>query len=168
MRNTIAYPTQQSSSFRVVYPVFTNEEMTAESQRYNCFTRNGGNANPKHAGPEAKGSNRTTGLTLLWTHYPFRGNFKHWQVSRVNFWRDFWIRETKTGQQVAQLHERYVTKVMNKTRKFSKFSKNNKIFNCMKFCPVLAELLDLDGRTDSQTDRHDKANSSFSQFCERA
>ena len=26
----------------VVYPVLTNEEMTAESQRYNCFTRNGG------------------------------------------------------------------------------------------------------------------------------
>ena len=25
----------------------------------------------------------------------------------VVFWRDFWIRETGTGQQVAQLHERY-------------------------------------------------------------
>ena len=43
----------------VVYPVLTNEEMTTESQRYNCFTRNGGNAIPKHAGPEAKGSNWT-------------------------------------------------------------------------------------------------------------
>ena len=30
---------------------------------------------PKHAGPEAKGSNPTTGLTLLWARNPFRGNF---------------------------------------------------------------------------------------------
>jgi hypothetical protein len=28
----------------VVYPVLTNEEMTTESQRYNSFIRNGGNA----------------------------------------------------------------------------------------------------------------------------
>ena len=41
----------------VVYPVLTNEEMTTESQRYNCLIRNEGNAIPKHAGPEAKGSN---------------------------------------------------------------------------------------------------------------
>jgi len=66
----------------VVYPVLTNEEMTNESQRYNCFIRNGGNAIPKHAGPEAKGTNPTTGLTLLWARNPFRGNFNHWQVSR--------------------------------------------------------------------------------------
>ena len=66
----------------VVYPVLTNEEMTTESQRYNCFTRNGGNAIPKHAGPEAKDSNPTAGLTLLWARNPFRGNFNHWQVSR--------------------------------------------------------------------------------------
>ena len=26
----------------------------------------------------------------------------------VDLWRDFWIREIGTGQQVAQLHERYV------------------------------------------------------------
>jgi len=25
----------------------------------------------------------------------------------VDLWRDFWIRETGTGQQMAQLHERY-------------------------------------------------------------
>ena len=37
---------------------------------------------PNHAGPEAKGSNLTTGLTLLWARSPFRRNFKHWQVSR--------------------------------------------------------------------------------------
>jgi len=54
--------------------------MITESQRYNCFTRNGGNAIPKHVGPEAKGSNRTTGLTLLLARNPFTGNFNHWQV----------------------------------------------------------------------------------------
>jgi len=42
----------------------------------------GGYANPKHAIPEAKGSNPTTGLTLLSAHNPFRRNFNHWQVSR--------------------------------------------------------------------------------------
>ena len=57
--------------------------MTTESQRYNCFIRNGGNAISKHASPEAKGSNPTTELTLLWAHNPFRGNFNHWQVSRL-------------------------------------------------------------------------------------
>jgi len=66
----------------VVYPVLTNEEMMTESQRCNCFIRNGGNAIPKHAGPEAKGSNPTIGLTLLWVRNPFRGNFNQWQVSR--------------------------------------------------------------------------------------
>ena len=50
----------------MVYRVLTNEEMTTESQRYNFFTRNGGNAIPKHAGPEAKGKNTATGLALLW------------------------------------------------------------------------------------------------------
>jgi len=55
--------------------------MTTESRRYNCFTRNGGNAIHKHAGPEAKGSNPITGLTLLWARNTFRGNFNHWQVS---------------------------------------------------------------------------------------
>jgi len=56
--------------------------MTTESQRYNCFTRDGGNDIPKQVGPEAKGSNPTTGLTLLWASNSFRGNFNHWQVWR--------------------------------------------------------------------------------------
>jgi len=56
----------------VVYPVLTNEEITKQSQRYNCFTTNGGNAITRYAGPEAKGSNPTTGLTLLWARNPFR------------------------------------------------------------------------------------------------
>ena len=83
MRNTLAYLLPNSHPhLLVVYPVLTNEEMTTESQWCNCFTRNGGNAIPKQAGPEAKGSNPTTGLTLLWARNPFRGNFNHWQVSR--------------------------------------------------------------------------------------
>jgi hypothetical protein len=57
----------------VVYPVLTNDEMTTDSQRYNCFIRNGGNAIPKHAGPEAKGSNPTTGRILLRVRNPFTG-----------------------------------------------------------------------------------------------
>ena len=79
----------------MLYPILTNEEMTTESQRYNCFTRNGGNAVPKHVSPEAKVSNPTTGLTLFWASNSFRGNFKHWQVSRkeagqIFFKRLFW------------------------------------------------------------------------------
>jgi len=31
----------------------------------------------------------------------------------VDLSRDFWIRETGTGQQVAQLHERYMMKMIN-------------------------------------------------------
>jgi len=46
--------------------------MTTESQLYNCFTRIGGNAIPKHSGPKAKSSNPTAGLTLLWAGNPFR------------------------------------------------------------------------------------------------
>ena len=56
--------------------------MTTESQRYNCFIRNGGNAIHKHAGPEAEGSNPTIGLTLLRARNPFGGNFNYWQVSQ--------------------------------------------------------------------------------------
>jgi hypothetical protein len=66
----------------MVYPVLTNEEMMTESQWYNCFNMNAGNVIPKHAGPQAKGSNPSTGLTLLCVHNLFRGNFNHWKVSR--------------------------------------------------------------------------------------
>ena len=30
----------------------------------------------------------------------------------VDIWRDFWIRETGTGQQVAQIHERYMMMIL--------------------------------------------------------
>jgi len=48
------------------------------------------------------------------------------------------------------------------------FSKNIQISNFMKIRPVEAELYHADRRTDGQEDRHDEANSGFSQFCERA
>jgi hypothetical protein len=43
-------------------------------------------------------------------------------------------------------------------------SENPLISNFMKIRPLEAELFNADG----QTDRHDEANSRFSQFCERA
>jgi hypothetical protein len=42
------------------------------------------------------------------------------------------------------------------------------VSNFMKMRPVGAELFHADGRTDRLTDRHDAANSRFSQFDERA
>jgi len=56
--------------------------MTIKLQRYNCFIRNGRNAIPKHACPEAIGSSPTAGLTLLWACNPFRANVNYWQVSQ--------------------------------------------------------------------------------------
>ena len=71
-----------SSQWRQEMITCSNLFRSTKSQRYNCFTRNAGNAIPKHAGPKAKGSNPTTGRTLLWALDPFRENFNHWQVSR--------------------------------------------------------------------------------------
>jgi hypothetical protein len=47
-----------------------------------------------------------------------------------------------------------------------RFSKNIRISNIMKIHPVGAELFHADGQTDK--DRHDEANSRFSQFFESA
>jgi len=66
----------------VIYPVSTNEALITESQQYNCFIRNAGNAFPKLACPEAKGSEPTTGLTMLWIRNSFRGKSNYWQVSQ--------------------------------------------------------------------------------------
>ena len=84
MRNTIAYPTQQSSSHSRGIPCShkRGNDDRVTSQRYNCFIRNGGNAIPKHAGPEDKVSSPTAGLTLLRARNSFWGNFNHWQFSR--------------------------------------------------------------------------------------
>jgi hypothetical protein len=54
------------------YTVLTNEEMTTKSP--------GMEEMPSLNLPVQK--NLTTGLTLLWTHNPFKGNFNHWQVSQ--------------------------------------------------------------------------------------
>ena len=72
MHNTIAFLPNSHPHPLVVYPVLTNEEKTTESQRHNSFTRDWGNANPKHVGPGAKVSNPTAGLTLLWARNPSR------------------------------------------------------------------------------------------------
>jgi len=63
-------------------------------------------------------------VTISLVVYPVLGFFKNifcnawvsvWNTTpqlaeriMVELWRDFWIRETGTGQQVAQLHERYM------------------------------------------------------------
>ena len=52
---------------------------------------------------------------------------------------------------------------LNFLDRFSK-KKNTHISNLVKICPVTAVVFHADGRTD----RYDKANSLFSQFCERA
>ena len=51
------------------------------------------NAIPKHASPEAKGSNPTTGPTLLSARNQFRGNFNHWQVWRKEAGQIFFKQE---------------------------------------------------------------------------
>ena len=59
---------------------------------------------------------------------------------------------------------------------FEKKKKKFQIPNFMKNRPVRAELFyadrwkegGMDRRTDGRTDRHDEANSRFSEFCERA
>ena len=45
---------------------------------------------------------------------------------------------------------------------------NIQILNIMKIHMVGAKLFHMDGQTDSWRDRHDEANSFFSQFCEQA
>jgi hypothetical protein len=80
--NFTIYPTNRHPHLPVVHHVLTNQEMTTQSQRYNCFTRNGGNAILKHAGSEDKGGNPTAGLNLLWARNTLEENFKHWQVSQ--------------------------------------------------------------------------------------
>jgi len=67
------------------------------------------NAIPKHAEPEAKGSNPTTGFTLLSAGNPFRGNFNHWKVSRKEAynWTDY-----KTNAQIAK--ELKITQILDK------------------------------------------------------
>ena len=46
----------------------------------------------------------------------------------------------------------------------ARFSKGATTSNLMKICSVVAELYHVDRRMDEQADRHDEANSRFSQF----
>jgi len=64
----------------------------------NCFTRNEENVIHKHAGPEAKGSNPTAELTLLWARNPFKGNFNPWQVSGKESGEIFFKRQHGCGK----------------------------------------------------------------------
>ena len=73
-RNVYSYP-----DLLVVYPVPTKEVTTTNSQQYNCFISNGGIAIPKHACPETKGSNSTTGLILKHVKIML-----HTQITQVN------------------------------------------------------------------------------------
>ena len=54
------------------------------------------------------------GTEILWILYSSMGNTTPHLTEgiMVGLWRDFWIRETGTGQQVAQLHERYMMMMM--------------------------------------------------------
>ena len=59
-----------------------------------------------------------------------------------------------------------------KLNNLDRLPKNTEIPNFMKIRTMGAELLHAkgrtNGRTDERTDKHAKANSRFSQFCERA
>ena len=124
MLNTIASPTQPSSS--------TSRGTVCSHKRGNddrvtavwleCFVRNGGNAIPYHACPKAKGSNPTTGISLLWVRNLFRGNSNHRHESqeqairilpkRITRQKDFWMCETGGSQKVAQLDDGYMMMMM--------------------------------------------------------
>jgi hypothetical protein len=74
----------------------------------------------KHAGPEAEGSNPTTGLTLLWARNPFRGNFNHWQVSRkeAGEQQDIFGQITKQITQIAK--ELKITPILDKLLEYKR------------------------------------------------
>jgi hypothetical protein len=57
--------------------------------------------------------------------------------------RDFWIRETGTGQQVAQLHDRYMMVMVMMMMMMMMMMMNNR--------GVGAELFHAGGRTEGQT-----------------
>jgi len=48
------------------------------------------------------------------------------------------------------------------------YPKSTQILNFVKIRPVGAKLFHKDRQADGRMDRHDEANSRFSQFCERA
>ena len=85
IRNTIAYPTQQSPSPSRGIPCSHKRGNEVRVTAVYLFHQEWRKSIPKHAGPQAKGSNPTTGCTLLWVLWarkPFSGKFNHWKVSR--------------------------------------------------------------------------------------
>ena len=50
----------------------------------------------------------------------------------------------------------------------NRLSKNTQISNIMHILPAGVEFFVVDRREDGRTDRHEEADSRFSQFCERA
>jgi hypothetical protein len=55
----------------------------------------------------------------------------------------------------------------NETWIFRQIFENTQISNFMGIRPVGGVVFYADGETDGRTDRHDEADSRFSQFCER-
>jgi hypothetical protein len=67
------------------------------------------------------------------------------------------------------LHVRYPLRpILIKPESLDRFYKNLQIWNSVKICPVVAELLHADRPKDGQMDRRIEANKGFPQFCERA
>jgi len=93
-RSNLTYPEVSSKVFRGSFCQLGSSVSLPWVIYFEAFYLHvGGNAIPKHAGAEAKGSNPTAGLTLLWAHNPFRGNFNHWQVSRKEAGQIFFKRQ---------------------------------------------------------------------------
>ena len=71
----------------------------------------------------------------------------------VDLWTDFWLRETATGQQVAQLHERYmiiiIIIIIIILEKYSK----------PRFKKFRSE--ETESNAEGRRDRHDENNSLF-------
>jgi len=58
----------------------------------------------------------------------------------VDLWRDFWIRETGTGQQVAQLHERYMMMMICAVILWNLTTSRNFILHCHLFGYIIVNL----------------------------
>jgi len=69
--------------------------------------------NPKHAGPEAKGSNPTTGINLIWDRNPIRGHSNYWQFSLEEAERIIPKRQ-KTEETIRETYRRVIPEGNNK------------------------------------------------------
>jgi len=100
-------------------------------------------------------------------------NIKH-KTCLFYFLYNFYLRHFSFPEEFGEiswmytgLHVKYPLffSVFNKTQTPDRFSRNTHIPNFMKIRPVEAELFRADGQTD-KTDRHNEANSPFSQYYE--